>query len=214
MFPTILVSNNQKTSEKYILEMKQKNGISDMQVEIITPEKTSITIGQVRDLRKQLAITTSKPRCIIFEKFDSSTLEAQNALLKVLEELGAKMYFIMHVSQIGNILPTIISRSRVVQLEHEYVKHDDTVIKELKLFFENPTVAFLSNPLFIVKTKDEARELLSTALDVMRSLLQTDKKYPQLLTLSLNLLYKLEHNNLSPQLTVDNFLIAVIKAKK
>lgn len=215
MFPTILVSNNQNSIASYIEECKKNHQFTDMQQQMIDPEKTSITIGQIRQLRKELAIMVSKPRLIIFNSFDSSTLEAQNALLKILEEYNSKNQFIMIVGQISNILPTIISRSRVIQLEQEKTVIDENTTKIINAFLLAPSISELSNPVFTVSTKEEASILLRTMIQIMREQMTTNVySIAEQIKFAFNVLYKLEHNNLSPQLTIDNLLISIIKSHK
>jgi len=215
MFPTILVSNNQKSIESYISELKENQQFSDIQQQVVDPEKTSISIGQVRELRKELSITVSKPRLIILNSFDTATLEAQNALLKILEEYNKNNQFIMIVERIHNIIPTIISRSRVIQLEQEQTLIDENTANTINSFLKDPSVRYLAHPVFTVTSKEEASILLRIFLQLMREQLPTNRyKSAEQLKLAFHLLYKLENNNLSPQLTIDNLLMSIIKSKK
>lgn len=214
MFPLILVANNQKTFDIFIEEFKEKQQFSPIDTQIIFPEKTTLTINQIRELKKELKINYAKPRLIIFQSFEMATLEAQNAMLKVLEELNAKNQFIMLVNQIGNILPTIISRSRVIDLEEEKTVYDENTTKIIDAFLNEPSITYLSNQIFSVTTKEDASLLLKICIERLRSSMITNIHNVDVIKRTFDLLYKLEHNNLSPQLTVDNWILLVVKASR
>ncbi len=215
MFPIILQANNPSTFDAYLAQMALENNFDALQKQIILPEKTTITIGQIRQLKKELSITTSKPRFIIFQQFETATIEAQNALLKVLEDLNTKNQFVMLVNHIGAVLPTIISRSRVIDLEEEKTIHDENTVKTIHTFLENPNISFLSDPIFTVTTKEQAALLLRICIELLRERMKDNiSTYPTIIKKTFDLLYKLEHNNLSSQLTVDSWVLLVIKSAK
>lgn len=214
MFPLILLANNQQTFDTFIEEFKEKHHFSGIQTQEMLPEKTTITINQIRELKKELYITTAKPRLIIFHSFDSATLEAQNALLKVLEELNTKNQFIMLASQVGNILPTIISRSRVLDLEENKTVHDEKTIQTIDTFLNEPSITYLSHEIFSVATKEDASFILKICIERLRKAMITHINNAEIIKPTFDLLYKLEHNNLSAQLTIDNWIILVVKASQ
>ncbi|HRN69885.1 MAG TPA: hypothetical protein PLS49_01760 [Candidatus Woesebacteria bacterium] len=215
MFPIILLAHNPSTFDSFIKDFQSQHGFYDLQKQIILPEKTTITIGQIRNLKKELSITTSKPRLIIFQQFEKATIEAQNALLKVLEDLNTNNQFIMYVNHIGAILPTIISRSKVIDLVEEKTIYDEQTVTIITQFLEQPSVSYLSNAVFSITTKEQATLLLTICIEVLREHMKDQMQhYPSLIKKTFDLLYKLEHNNLSPQLTVDNWILLVIKTSK
>ncbi len=215
MFPIILQAKKPSTFDAYLAQMELERGFDPLQKQIILPEKTTITIGQIRVLKKELHITTSKPRFIIFQQFETATLEAQNALLKVLEDLNTNNQFVMLVNHIGSVLPTIISRSRVIDLEEDKTLHDENTVKTINTFLANPHISYLSDPIFIVTTKEQAVLLLRICIELLRERMKDSiATYPTIIKKTFDLLYKLEHNNLSSQLTVDNWLLLVLKSSK
>lgn len=80
---------------------------------IVKGEKTSISIETVREIKKASFLKPLKDqfRVTIFEEAQKLTHEAQNALLKVLEEPSSQSLFFLEVDDISKLLPTIISRS-------------------------------------------------------------------------------------------------------
>ena len=87
---------------------------------LVRPESATgrLTIGQVRELGRQLALTPSmgRHRVAILADFDRATPSAANALLKTLEEPPAYVVLILLAPDADSLLPTIVSRCQVVPL--------------------------------------------------------------------------------------------------
>lgn len=77
-----------------------------------------ITIAQVREIALEVAKRPfeARKRVILFVEGDQLTPEAQNALLKTLEEASAHTVFILIASSPEAVLPTVRSRARQVPL--------------------------------------------------------------------------------------------------
>jgi len=87
---------------------------------LVHPESATgrLTIGQVRELGRQLALTPamSRHRVAILADFDRATPSAANALLKTLEEPPAYVVLILLAPDADSLLPTIVSRCQVFPL--------------------------------------------------------------------------------------------------
>jgi DNA polymerase-3 subunit delta' len=85
---------------------------------LLTPEKGSISIENVRELQHHVRLkTTGKAivrRIIVIEHADSMTIEAQNAYLKLLEEPPADTVMILTANSQQTLLPTIRSRLQAI----------------------------------------------------------------------------------------------------
>jgi DNA polymerase III subunit delta' len=87
-------------------------------VMLIEPEGNKIKIDQMRALQHDLALSPYKGRwrvCIITD-FQTTTVEAANALLKTLEEPPARVVLILTATDASLLLPTIVSRCQVLPL--------------------------------------------------------------------------------------------------
>jgi DNA polymerase-3 subunit delta' len=84
----------------------------------ITPDKNTISIEVVRELNHLLSrkLPTGQRRLIIIEDAQYLTGEAQNALLKMLEEPPEGTIFVLTASNETALLPTVRSRLHVVQV--------------------------------------------------------------------------------------------------
>lgn len=96
----------------------------------INNNQQTIKIDAIRRLRSHLNFKTKQKRVVVIEDAQLMTNEAQNAFLKTLEEPNENIVFIMTVSAIQGLLPTIISRIRLYNLHA--ISNEDAVI-----FFKN-----------------------------------------------------------------------------
>ncbi|MBR6510159.1 MAG: DNA polymerase III subunit delta' [Clostridia bacterium] len=89
-------------------------------VSVIKPaeNKKFITVDQVREIIEQAVIkpNTAKGKVFIIDPADNMNPQAQNALLKILEEPPENTYFILIAENKSALLETVISRSVVLSL--------------------------------------------------------------------------------------------------
>ncbi len=87
---------------------------------LVLPEEghKDILIDQVRDLQHVLSLAPylASYRIALLPDFQRVTEQAENALLKTLEEPPAKVVLILTVNALERLLPTIISRCEVIRL--------------------------------------------------------------------------------------------------
>ena len=86
-------------------------------VRIIEPEKTTISIDQVRDMIAEIAYQPfeARYRVVILDPADQMRQEAHNRLLKTLEEPASRTIIILVTTNPYVLLETIRSRSRMLQ---------------------------------------------------------------------------------------------------
>lgn len=169
-------------------------------------DKKSIGVEEIRDV---ISDAYTKPfrapyKVYIIEDADALTAQAQNAMLKILEEPPEYIVFIMCVTSIGRILSTVQSRSRVIRFsaasESEiqmYVKnkyphmadkasfaasYSEGIFSKVDELFENDDVLKLRQKLFLIlqrllTDKDEGKALDSAAeFDEIRAALSGGSK--------------------------------------
>ena len=88
-------------------------------LKIVVSEDKSISIEAIRELLQftKLKVTGGRPRIVIIEQAHTMTGEAQNALLKLLEEPPAGTILILMAASIELLLPTIRSRAQAIRLQ-------------------------------------------------------------------------------------------------
>ena len=96
---------------------KEKN-LDYVDIHIYKTTKASIGVDEVRKMLEEVSKKAyeGKNKVIILSKGDTLTIQAQNALLKTIEEPPIGVYIILLVESLDNLLDTIKSRSQVIQL--------------------------------------------------------------------------------------------------
>ncbi len=86
-------------------------------VRIVEPEKTTISIDQIRELINEVAFQPFEAhyRIVILDPADQMKTEAQNSLLKTLEEPTSRTVIILVTTKPYMLLETIRSRARLLR---------------------------------------------------------------------------------------------------
>jgi len=93
-------------------EIEIKNAI------ILEPtSKVSITIEQVREALDNFTTKIAKPQIVLIRPADKLTEEAENAILKNLEEPKENLHFVLITNRLSKLLPTILSRAAIYILK-------------------------------------------------------------------------------------------------
>ncbi|MBF0136311.1 MAG: DNA polymerase III subunit delta' [Magnetococcales bacterium] len=98
------------------LKVRENHHPDYVQVELL-PEKTRISVDQIREVCGFLALTPLEARLKVALIDDAALMNeaAANALLKTLEEPSAGTLLILSTSRPGSLLPTIRSRCQVMR---------------------------------------------------------------------------------------------------
>ncbi len=172
---------------------------------VIEPNGQNIQIDQVRTLRKYLVNAGRSSRQIIFYSFQKATIESQNALLKLLEETGSIFRFALQVNSIGQILPTIQSRCKII-----VAKNVTATKPSLTFKIEDFTGKYLFDKKISFSKKDEAEVFFLELLAVLREKMRNGEIWTiPALKKTLSLLQLLKSNNLNPQLAVDQCVLQI-----
>ena len=91
---------------------------SHADVNLVRTEKLTLGVDEIRDLVRQSALSPAGSRwqILIVEDADRLTEQANNALLKAVEEPGARTVWMLCAPTVEDVLPTIRSRCRLVTL--------------------------------------------------------------------------------------------------
>ncbi len=110
----------------------------------------NLGVEEVKSVLKSLAFSSrQKPRALVIDQADNLTIQAQNALLKILEEPPEGASIILLTDRPGALLPTVRSRLQVVRF-----RFSDT---------DEPTVDSLPKRLRFCLTSAENIDRLSLA---------------------------------------------------
>lgn len=120
MIARLLISSSLKQKigeiEKILSQAGLKNPHPDL---LYFPSDTKLGIEQARIMKKHFSLKpySAKGRGVVLEDATNLTVEAQNALLKTLEEPPADALLILGAPSDANFLPTILSRCQVERLQ-------------------------------------------------------------------------------------------------
>ena len=83
------------------------------------PNQAKLGIAEARKIKSHFSLKpySAKGRGVVLEEASSLTPEAQNALLKTLEELPEHGLFILGADSDSKLLPTVVSRCQIERLQ-------------------------------------------------------------------------------------------------
>ena len=119
LFATALTCRNKKTAPCTSCEVCRLS-YADTNPDIIyinTADKKSIGVDRIREISKDVYVRPFESDCKVYiiENGASLTDEAQNAMLKILEEPPEYAVFIIITTSSSILLPTVLSRSNTIR---------------------------------------------------------------------------------------------------
>jgi DNA polymerase-3 subunit delta' len=143
-------------------------------VEIMTTEGLSIKIEEVRELltRTSWAPSMGGWRIVVMEDADRLTESAANALLKAIEEPGTRTVWLLCAPTLHDILPTIRSRCRHIQLRtpttsavSAFLQRRDSIAPAMADFAARVSQGHIGRARYIA-TNEEVRNHRSTIMSL------------------------------------------------
>ncbi|MFH0937283.1 MAG: hypothetical protein V1808_03235 [Candidatus Daviesbacteria bacterium] len=110
------LSYRQAEAEKIL----DQNNLSKKHPDLLWFEEEKLGIGEARKIQEFLSLKPyqGNAQAVVLLAAENLSLEAQNALLKTLEEPPAQAIIILGISTEDQLLPTIISRCQVINLQN------------------------------------------------------------------------------------------------
>lgn len=240
MFNQIITSSDKTKRDDYIQKYCQKLSIDPLDITTIEKESSnrvpsgtrkniqrevshgtsnSIGIEDIKNMQKKLYFKPirSPVKAVIIEDAQLLTTEAQNAMLKILEEPPDHTLIILSSSSKEPFLPTIISRCKTIELETEKPKLSVDEIRELTGFIENLSIMPISSKFkkaeTLTKDKDKAIEWTANIILLLREKLLEDHSSPEIL-LQLKNFQKLhtllKTTNTNPRFAIEHSLLQTV----
>ncbi len=187
--------------------------ISEFDVITINASQSSIGINDVREFISKLQLLPSQSPMVAGIISDASllTMEAQQALLKTLEEPPSTAILFLGISQKNILLPTILSRLESVVLKEKNTaltpnrSIDEALIENLLNASSGQRLSILSLP---CKTKEESKVFLSDAINILREklALHTSSNTTHIATILTRLLklYDINQSSMNMQLLIES----------
>ncbi len=215
MLPLLIHSPSRVINFSSFEQISELKNIDKKNLFLVSPIEARLTIKQIRDLRKNLRVTVKDNRLIVIETFDSATSEAQNAMLKMLEESSLNNQFILLVQNVEFVLPTIRSRCKIIKIYDER-KESDTGKKGFNnvvdLLCNKPSSALFTLTELQSRDRADAVKILYTLLDSLRKrVYEQDLKALKLSKKIFEILPQLQFNNMNHQLAIDSLICTAMK---
>lgn len=213
MLPRLVVSVSKQISEEYVKKVIHDEHIHQYNVFTLEPEDATLSIDQARSLSSAFLTKTPDLKLIVVHSFDSSTVEAQNSLLKLLEEKTEQALFLLFVANAQSVLSTIRSRTTVIQLKNAEKKGAADMDALIDAIQKKHSYAFLNEEAHLLKTKEDVIARLDNLVAYYKKVLLQNPQPANTAILKKILVTRQEvqTNNLNPQFAYDNLLIFISK---
>ncbi len=205
MIPLLLISENKRHIDKYLRGLAE--GKNSVIIEIL-PQTAEYSIDQIKQLSKETKIFHPEKRIYLLTGFNRSSIPAQNAFLKLLEEPPNNTLFVLTARSEYSLLPTVVSRTQIIHLDRNQIIINSRLQTDLEQLVRQKN---LNLPLIAASQKD-ALEAVNQMVLFFRKRFLTDKKAAVILKEIIKVKNLLENNNLSPQLAIDHLLIFIRKS--
>lgn len=176
----IVIATDKTKRDEYIHNFCNKQKIDAFDQTTLTLETSvkqntaSIGIEDIKQMQKKIFLKPikSESKVIIIDEAELLTVEAQNALLKILEEPPAHTLIILSTNTKETLLPTILSRCQIIQLEEEQQTLSEKEKAELNTFLEEFSKWGIGERLkkaeTLAKDKEKAIDWLGKLILVLR----------------------------------------------
>lgn len=201
---SILLVSSKNDSKQFLQRYLEKNNIAHFEVEYVDGMK----VEDARRIKKALAFKTKNKKLYYFS--GELTIEAQNALLKSIEEHANNVHFIFCAEKEEQLLPTIRSRCSVIRLIGKSFP-DESIMALIDEFYSQavPSWSVIETLITTVSAQGIDSMLLAVRLHMLNNIDNRDvyvrcyvscKKILQLLPL-------IQRNNVSSRTVVENSLL-------
>lgn len=148
MVTFLLIAKDEQKRTSYLVEQINKYAIDPfdvMEIDNQTIDKTTtIGIETIKYIKQKIFLTPlkSKNKLLVIKNAGLLTPEAQNALLKLLEEPPDHTFIYLEAADKEVFLPTILSRCQIITLSNDQVSLSEQEKKEIETFLiELPELA-------------------------------------------------------------------------
>lgn len=173
MHSFLISSKDRDEAFKKAAYLCSKNKIDKIDIDSINFEK-SVGIEDIRIIQKKIYLKPikSETKAIILNAYNGLTIEAQNALLKILEEPPNNTTVLLLVETVSQVLPTILSRCKSIAIDDKREKFSekekDQVAKTLSSLSTSGTGNRLKLAQDFGKSREEAIIWLEKIIIILR----------------------------------------------
>lgn len=212
MHAFLIISSAADEIQKEITARQRSWNISSWDV-VLFPEEGTVGIELVRDFQRELTLAprNSPAKMGLVTNMERLTPEAQNAMLKTLEEPPPNTYIVGTTSLPEALLATVRSRMRTVKLTGEAVKIDPVYEDLVEKIISASPGRRLSLVEPYVTTRDDAKSFVASMISAARLQLLGHPS-PKLVAFTRNLLAAQSQLsvNVNPKLVIDGVVLSIV----
>lgn len=165
LYHSYVIEGDPKIVANELLGFLESRGeIERQSPDVICQIYQSFTIDdshEIKNWHNKLGITDKKKVCILATEFINR--EAEQALLKMIEEPGIKTHYFIIVPDVSLLLPTIISRVHIIKVNQP---ENGEIAKEVSIFIKltpNQRIEMIAKIIKDNKDQDSSGQLRSYA---------------------------------------------------
>lgn len=225
----LITSKNKQEIDDFLQKIYKEKKVSNFDIHVIEKEG-SIGIGEVREIQKNLFLkpVSGEIKTVVLLNSQNLTIEAQNALLKILEEPPLSALIILTANKKDSFLPTIISRCKIIEFSQKNTIPSQNEISDTLSFLESLIYSGVGEKLKLAQDFGKEKEELITHLDNIISVVRyfllekhvKGKNFLPYSDASKNILLKIIKNlqktkiilattNANPRLTLENSFLNI-----
>lgn len=212
----VIVSKNQDLTTQALDKICNENKIDPIDQDTSNFEK-AVGIEDVRNIQKKLYLKPikSKDKAVIINAPQGMGIEAQNALLKILEEPPQNTFIVIVVENKNSLLETVLSRCGIIEIKEELVIVGDEISKYQNILIslsQNGIGGNLELAQNFGTSREEALIFLEKLIFVAREkLIKNPKEQKALYNLNkFQEIYNIvKTTNATPRLTLENLFLSL-----
>lgn len=210
----IISSKNLDSASEVAKKINEERKINKFDIDLLEFEK-AIGIEDVRNIQKKIYLKPFKgiKKSIIIKLLNGATLDAQNSMLKLLEEPPVSSIIILITQNYQIFLPTILSRAKVIEIKDDFKIDKDKVNELFELDGEGDSL-YLAQELS--KDKNGAINWLENAILGIRELMLDNLNNKQKALKLRKMIHKIElthydlkNTNVNTRLALENLFLDI-----
>lgn len=209
----IISSGNFEEGRKEATRVINTQRVDPVDIETLEFEKT-LGIEDVRNIQKKIFLRPlrGEKKATVLMLFDGATIEAQNSMLKLLEEPPPSSLIFLVTNNAKVFLPTILSRVKLIEISSEKEKTNTDGLKEILSMNGAGDSLYLAQSIGKDKSKSIAwlESAILSSRDKMLENLENKQESLKLRKLihQLELThYDLKTTNANPRLALENLFL-------
>ncbi len=208
---SFLITGPIRQTKDYAFDFLKKEKIDKIDITVVESEK-AVGIAQVKEFRKKIYLKPYKSdkKAVILKADTGLTTEAQNALLKVLEEPPGNTVIAILIESLENVLPTIISRCKIISLEKEKGEKDLKEFENILTSLKNRGVGErLKLAQDYSKDRETALEFLKNLIFASENLLKNDSGLSPTVKLLQETYKEIKNTNTNLRLVMEHLFLSI-----